>query len=170
LKSEWWADSGGQGRFRGSVGTHFECLNEHDPASFKTGDSEVFTGNCNGEICPPRGVLGGTDGQKTDIKILRKGKFIKFHTMSQAKSMPGDVVISKSGGGGGVGHPVDREVEKVAEDALNEYVSVETARKVYGVVLNPKTFEVDDKATNKLRDTMKRSRRYRERFVPDLLK
>ena len=166
LKSEWWADSGGQGRFRGSVGTHFECLNEHNPASFKAGDSEIFTGNCNGEICPPRGILGGTDGQRTAIKILRKGKFIKFHTMSQAKSMPGDVLISKSGGGGGVGHPIDREVEKVAWDTLNEYISVETARKIYGVVIDPETFEVDQKATVELRNKMKRSKSYRERFVP----
>ena len=88
--------------------------------------------------------------------------------MSSAKSLPGDVVISKSGGGGGVGHPVDREIEKVAWDALNEYITVETARNIYGVVLDPKTFEIDHKATEKLRDVMKRSRKYRERFVPTL--
>jgi N-methylhydantoinase B len=167
LQSEWRTDSGGQGRWRGSVGTHVEFLNEHDPTSFKIGDSEVFTGSCNGERRPPRGMLGGTDGKRTDIKINRKGKFVKLHTMSSARSLPGDIVVAKSGGGGGVGHPLDREMEKVREDALNEYISLKTARDIYGVVLDPQNFEVDQKATAELRNAKKKSKSYRTRYVPE---
>ena len=36
-------------------------------------------------------------------------------------------------------------------DTLNEYISIQAARDVYGVVIDPKTFEVDDEATTELR-------------------
>ena len=68
---------------------------------------------------------------------------------------PGDIIWTKGGGSGGFGDPLDREVEKVRWDALNEYISIERARKVYGVVIEPKTFEVDDKATTELRKKLK---------------
>ncbi len=41
--------------------------------------------------------------------------------------------------------------EKVREDVIKEFVSIEQARKVYKVVLDPKTLEVDEKATKVLR-------------------
>ncbi len=39
------------------------------------------------------------------------------------------------GGGGGWGDPLDRPAERVLDDVLDEYVSVEAARREYGVVL-----------------------------------
>ena len=39
------------------------------------------------------------------------------------------------GGGGGWGDPLDRPAERVLDDVLDEYVSVEAARRDYGVVL-----------------------------------
>ena len=61
-------------------------------------------------------------------------------------------------GGGGVGDPLNREVEKVRWDALNEYISVQTAREVYGVIIDPKTFEVDNEATKALRAKLKKEK------------
>ena len=43
----------------------------------------------------------------------------------------------------------------VAEDVRQGYVSAEAARKLYGVVVDPATFEVDDAATAMLRATMR---------------
>lgn len=40
-------------------------------------------------------------------------------------------------------------------DALNEFISIDTARNIYGVVLNPKTFEIDYMATEELRKRLK---------------
>ena len=68
---------------------------------------------------------------------------------------PGDILDQDSGGGGGYGDPIEREVEKVGWDVLNEYVSIEAARDVYGVVIDPETFVVDDAATKKLREKLK---------------
>ena len=54
---------------------------------------------------------------------------------------------------------INREVEKVQEDALNEYISVKTAKNIYGVIIDPETFDVDYDATQKLRARKKRAQR-----------
>jgi N-methylhydantoinase B len=41
-----------------------------------------------------------------------------------------------SGGGGGFGHPFQRDAAKVAEDVREGYVSRQAAEQLYGVVLN----------------------------------
>jgi hypothetical protein len=40
-------------------------------------------------------------------------------------------------------------------DALNEYITVQAAKGIYGVVIDPKTFEVDEEATKSLRAKLK---------------
>ncbi len=54
-------------------------------------------------------------------------------------------------GGGGCGNPLERDPEMVERDVLEGYVSIERARKDYGVVINPKTLKVDTEATKRLR-------------------
>ena len=54
----------------------------------------------------------------------------------------GDSILKLSGGGAGVGDPRERPAELVQEDVRNGIVSVETARRVYGVVLDPATLEI----------------------------
>jgi N-methylhydantoinase B len=110
-----------------------------------------MTGNADGERFGSEGLLGGKGGTKTSLKIIRKGKHLPYRTFDLQYLEPGDILVSNSGGGGGVGDPLDREVEKVRLDALNEYISIQTAKEVYGVVINPQTFEVDDRATTALR-------------------
>jgi N-methylhydantoinase B len=68
----------------------------------------------------------------------------------------GTVVIATAGGGGGYGNPLERDVEKVRQDVINGYISVESARLAYGVVINPETLEVDDIATKRLRSSLLR--------------
>ena len=63
-----------------------------------------------------------------------------------------DSVIVTAGGGGGYGDPLEREIEAVRMDVINGYVSIEGAKIDYGVVIDPKTFEVDVTATQRLRD------------------
>jgi N-methylhydantoinase B len=59
------------------------------------------------------------------------------------------------GGGGGWGDPLDRDPQAVLDDVLDEYVSVEGARRDYGVVLTGSlddlTLAIDDDATAALR-------------------
>ena len=59
------------------------------------------------------------------------------------------------GGGGGWGDPLERDVQKVLEDVLDEYVSVGSAKEDYGVVLRGSLeecdLEIDESATARLR-------------------
>jgi len=50
-----------------------------------------------------------------------------------------------------VGRPEERDPEKVREDALNELVSLQVAKDVYKVVLDPVTLMVDQEKTRVLR-------------------
>ena len=63
-----------------------------------------------------------------------------------------------AGGGGGYGDPLERPIETVRTDVFKGYISVEFARREFGVVIDPKSFEVDKTATQKLRDDMLRQK------------
>jgi N-methylhydantoinase B len=52
--------------------------------------------------------------------------------------------------GGGYGNPLERDPAKVADDVLDEVISIETALKDYGVVVSAKG-AVDEVATTKAR-------------------
>ena len=138
------------------MGTHAEYLTVHPPEAFRPGDLYIITGNSNGEVFPAFGIAGAPDGVKTRMWLKRKGKTGILHTMDILPGQPGDVVITISQGGGGVGDPLDRDMEKVRVDVLDEIISLKTARDVYKVVINPKTFEIDHKATNQLRAKRKK--------------
>jgi len=59
----------------------------------------------------------------------------------------GDVIRVETGGGGGWGHPFDREPEHVLEDVLSHFVSRASAEADYGVVLTPDGRAIDMAAT-----------------------
>lgn len=155
LRFELLQDSMGHGRWRGGMGTVVEVLNTYDPKVWQPLDCSVQTGNSDGEKFGALGLMGGMEGTKTKLGIVRGDKNLPLRCLDIQYIQPGDMVWTKSGGGGGVGDPIDREVEKVQWDALNEYISIETARKVYGVVIDPETFEVDYKVTTKLRKKLR---------------
>jgi len=63
----------------------------------------------------------------------------------------GTEAIIVTAGGGGWGYPFLRDPERVRVDVLEGYVSLEAAKKSYGVVLHPGTLEIDEQATADLR-------------------
>jgi N-methylhydantoinase B len=117
-----------------------------------------MTGNSDGEKFTAAGLMGGTDGLAHRLGILRRGEPVQLRCCDIQYTEPGDIIWTKSGGGGGYGDPLDREIGMVRWDALNEYISVEKAREVYGVVLDPQTFEVDDEATEALRKKLRQEK------------
>lgn len=155
LRHEFIADSMGDGQWRGGAGVHWEAVNTYDPKIWQPHDCVVMTGNSDGEKFAPLGIMGGTEGKKHKLGIIRQGKKVQLRCNDVQYVQPGDMLWSKSGGGGGVGDSLNREIEKVQWDVRNEYISVKRARKVYGVVINPDTFEADLDATAKLRKRMK---------------
>ena len=76
--------------------------------------------------------------EKLDIHTYfkaRRGYILEYHMMAAA----------------GFGNPLERDIEEVREDVRNELISVEKAKKDYGVIIDPETLEVDFKATEELR-------------------
>ena len=47
---------------------------------------------------------------------------------------------------------MERDSEKVRWDVINGYVSIDGAREDYGVEIDPVTFDVNPKATERLRN------------------
>jgi len=71
--------------------------------------------------------------------------------LASHKFKAGDVFMFESTGGGGWGNPRQRTVTEVLEDVLDEYISIEAAKRDYGVVIDPLTLQVDEAATSALR-------------------
>jgi len=63
----------------------------------------------------------------------------------------GDISGKHLTGGGGFGNPLERPIERVREDMINEFLLVQKAREDYGVVIDPATLKVDYEETEKVR-------------------
>ena len=70
----------------------------------------------------------------------------------------GETLACYSTGGCGVGNPLERDIESVRQDTLNQIISNDDAEAIYGVVLHPKTFEIDKTATSELRTNKNKSK------------
>src|SRR4051812_10196380 len=141
-------DTGGPGRWRGGCGLirEVEVLAPEAMISMRIDTVEN----------PPWGVAGGhaagsgrcvvNSGRHDErvLKPLSDGNMVKR----------GDVVRIETGGGGGWGHPFDREAELVLADVRGGFVSRASAEANYGVVLTS-----DGKAVDLPRTEAARSRR-----------
>lgn len=157
LRYELSPDSAGDGRWRGGMGTRCEMLNTYDTKIWQPLDCVVMTGNSDGEKFGALGFLGGQEARKHKLGIIRDGADVRLRTMDVQYVQPGDIIWSESGGGGGIGNPLDREPKKVRDDVANGCISAQRAESVYGVVVHPKTFEIEWKKTAALREQMAKS-------------
>ena len=139
-------DGGGAGKFRGSPG--LEVLVKPE--------SEVyFTSLSNKGYHGPQGFGGGKSGATWELEIRDPNtdttiKRLPPKVVGQYTA-PTEAIYVRTPGGGGYGNPLERDPERVREDVLEGYVSVKGAMADYGVVINPKTFEIEHDATEKLR-------------------
>ena len=112
-------------------------------------DAKVYT-YVVGMKYPMPGICGGRNGSPNEM-ILRYGSDDPYrvgHTADWIPMQAGERIMFNYGGGGGWGDPLDRDPQAVLDDVLDEYVSVEGARRDYGVVLTGSledlTLEIDD--------------------------
>ncbi len=138
-------DTGGPGRWRGGCGLirEIEVLAPEAMISMRIDSVEN----------PPWGVAGGHQAgtgrcvinpgrpDERAIRPLSDGNMVKS----------GDVVRIETGGGGGFGHPFDREPELVLADVRGGFVSRPSAEQSYGVVLTADGAAVDLAATERRR-------------------
>jgi len=142
-------DSGGPGKMRGGLGRKFVIrIPEGDSAPepptsiaiqagrFRYAPKGLFKG---GSANKARFIVNDQDGDPSGLTLCESGSVIQFH----------------SAGGGGYGDPLERDPLAVEQDVFSEYVSIETAREDYGVVIDSKTMKVDLTATAKLRAVRK---------------
>jgi N-methylhydantoinase B len=137
-------DTSGAGKWRGASGIHWEVENVG-------GDAGIATGSSDGEIVRAPGALGGEPTPNSKTTLIRNGEesLLRGHRLYDLK--PGDILLKISGGGAGVGNPAEREPEKVRMDVVKEFISVEKAREMYKVVIDPATLKIDKEKTNLLR-------------------
>ena len=139
-------DSGGPGRWRGGCGVirEVELL---APVA-------MLSNRAGGGGYPPWGIAGGLNGGNTRW-IVNPGRPDERELAPMADGTilrQGDVLQMRTGGGGGWGHPFDREAERVREDVLGGQVSRESAERDYGVVLTGPAAQIDEAATAARRD------------------
>jgi N-methylhydantoinase B len=144
LKLEVVPDFMGAGRWRGGGGVDWRAVNEGS-------DGRMATGSSDGDVMLGQGVVGGHPTPPCRTFLQRDGQLIhvKPHRMCEFKT--GDILIKLSSGGAGVGPPAEREISKVVEDVRNGIVSVDCARDIYRVSVDPVSLEVDHELTAKLR-------------------
>ena len=144
-------DSGGPGKSKGGLGRR---------VVFRVPDDEyaplapVNLGIQSGRYrYPPQGLFGGRDGAKA--RFLVNGEEGNPYGLTQLS--PGDVIVMDAAGGGGYGDPLERDPELVERDVMEGYVSVEGARRDYGVVIDSDTMKPDLDATLALRGSLKKA-------------
>ncbi|RJQ10357.1 MAG: hydantoinase B/oxoprolinase family protein [Bacillota bacterium] len=137
-------DSGGPGKFRGGLG-HYRDYR-------LLADEGFMTCIMDRSYCRPWGMSGGKEGAH-DLVVVNPGtageKTVMKYTGYRLKK--GDVCSVRTGGGGGYGDPLERDPEMVRMDVIRELVTLESARRHYGVVLDPDTSAIDWQATAELR-------------------
>ena len=126
-------DSGGAGKFRGGIGMRrsWRLLEESSAVS-------DLSEPC---LVPNYGVLGAYGGTPSTCWVHRgdeiywpggvtgTGKATRFPMQC------GDIVQFDKWGAGGYGDPLERDPERVREDLGEGYISAQSARDVYGVVI-----------------------------------
>jgi N-methylhydantoinase B len=145
-------DTGGPGQWRGGCGSHYvkETL---VPARVHT--------YVMGAKYPMPGIAGGSQGSpnRLTLKVGSGEEVVVDFTAEWVEHEAGDRIVYEFGGGGGWGDPLEREPQAVLDDVIDEYVSVESARRDYGVVLTGSldnlTLAIDDDATAALRAEMR---------------
>ncbi|MEE2805453.1 MAG: hydantoinase B/oxoprolinase family protein [Pseudomonadota bacterium] len=137
-------DRAGVGEFRGGVPYRRDYLFTEKEAVLQVrSDRRRFR---------PYGLYGGQAGQPSQ-NILNP--HAEAQMLDSKLTMPlkeGDVFRHELPGGGGWGDPMKRDPDKVLMDVRNEFVSIESARDDYGVVIDCSAWQVDEDATQTLRN------------------
>jgi N-methylhydantoinase B len=138
-------DSGGPGKMRGGVGVVRQIRVRQDGLTLCAMMVNARE--------PAFGIAGGGDGRLGSI-LLNPGTPQERRLPTLADNIAladGDVIRIVSAGGGGWGPALDRDPEAVARDVRRGYVSLEGARRDYGVAVDPDTLALDWPATRELR-------------------
>ncbi len=146
----------GAGRYRGGFGTE-RVIRVKAPTM-------TLSAHTNRNRVRPWGKAGGSAGGNCTVRLRRAGE-AQWHTgpelfgtvsagkFSNVELRQGDEVLLGLPGGAGYGDPKTRDPALVEDDVRNGLYTLEEAREIYGVVLDPATGAVVVGETQELRDS-----------------
>jgi N-methylhydantoinase B len=140
-------DSAGPGTYRGGCGVRRDLR--------FLADAGQLTNLSERQRFAPYGLFGGRPGTLARTVINPGPGEQLVHGKQSREFAHGDVISFQQSGAGGYGDPLARDPARVLEDVLDEYVSIEAARRDYGVVIAGEGFDlrVDEEATRALRES-----------------
>ncbi len=145
-------DSGGAGKHRGGNGVEkiFYFLED--------GDISIHDDRHDTQ---PWGILGGRPAARSEKWLVRKdgGREPLPSKIDNVRVRTGDRVIFRTAGGGGWGDPLERDPMRTRNDVARKLMSETKAREDYGVVLTGARLDIDRRATDELREGMRRNRK-----------
>ena len=142
-------DSGGAGKYRGGMAIEREWTLLRDDAHLAIRSDR--------RDHPPYGLYGGLPGAPSNTIRRGPGGDEVLPTMISTRLAAGESLYHRQPGGGGWGDPLERPPQEVARDVGNGKVSLQSARREYGVVLDD-GFEVLEEETDRLRSEIRASR------------
>jgi N-methylhydantoinase B/oxoprolinase/acetone carboxylase alpha subunit len=147
---------GGGGRHRGGFGSRRRWRVD--------GEKVVVSATVN-RVATPTPPLHGGDPAATNVLLFRRPGATAWETarerfgahadgmFSNGRLARGEEILVVTANGAGYGDPFERDPGLVLEDYLDELLSAEQARDVFGVVLDEARRAVDVAATRALRET-----------------
>ena len=163
-------DSAGAGTFRGGAGVESAHTLHDAPEGKIRGVAYGVAGLRNSG----HGIFGGYSGAPSLMVLMEKTKVDEIMKTKQApvdvsalggnsKILPycnfevaqGDVLYMRVASGGGYGDPLERDPELVRGDVNNGLVSRESARNIYGTVIDERDGSVNLAATRDLRKALR---------------
>jgi N-methylhydantoinase B len=146
LRQEFRLDGGGPGQFRGGSGVEYMVRMKGRAHHYLRGEglrTPTGFGVCGGRA-GKEGLLRVNPGQPDERELPQCG----------IVELEPSVLFIRTAGGGGWGRPADRDPDRVRRDVEDGMVSVEAARREYGVVFHQDGLAVDAVATAACRSAM----------------
>jgi N-methylhydantoinase B len=166
-------DAAGSGKFRGGAGAE----TAHTLHGAPEGRIKGVTYGVAGLRNSGQGIFGGYPGAPSIVVYLQDTKISEMigqrravenivdlggkQTLlgySEFEFQKNDVLYMRLANGGGYGDPLERDPQLVLEDVLDGIVSTESARDIYGVILDENCEKIDWAATHNLRATLQKER------------
>jgi len=136
-------DTGGAGKYRGSLAHIRQIKNLSGAARLQLRSDK--------RAHPPFGLFGGATGRPSMNILQVDGSDTVLPTMTEVEIAAGGVIRHEMASGAGWGNPLEREPTDVLEDVLDDKVSIESARDLYGVEISGSPLAIDIEATSVLR-------------------
>ena len=144
------ADTGGAGEFRGGHGiTKVYTFEEPGAITFQDDRAHTY----------PWGVDGGKHARTSEKRLIRADG-TEEELPSKVENVavePGDKLVFRTAGGGGLGDPLDRDPALVALECRRGLLSADAAHEEFGVVLTD-SGTVDEAATETRREEIRETR------------